>query len=198
MDSNGKGYVAFLKQSFFAAGSLLQIALEVKKQFNDHHVESLLIFEEATGRQIDIDVSGNETDLAKRFEIPKKETESLVDSSTAKKRGRPKLGVIGREVTLLPKDWQWLDNQKGGASAALRRLVAQARRLNSHEDLVRDSQDKTNRFMSAIAGNLPGFEEATRALFARDQLRFAEETKQWPKDVRNYALKFSENAFTQG
>jgi hypothetical protein len=102
--------------------------------------------------------------------------------------------VVGREVTLLPRHWAWLDEQRGGASAALRRLVDSARRDLSSADLIRNSQDRTNRFLSAIAGNLPGFEEATRALFKSDESRFKAQIRNWPRDVRRYALEFAKDA----
>lgn len=108
--------------------------------------------------------------------------------------GRPKLGVVGREVTLLPRQWEWLNAQPGGASVALRKLVQQAQRENEGKDRVRRSQEAAFRFMSAIAGNERGFEEATRALFARDRQRFEENTSSWTPDVRDYAVGLAEAA----
>jgi hypothetical protein len=105
--------------------------------------------------------------------------------------GRPKLGVVAREVTLLPRHWEWLNRQPGGASVALRKLVEDARRVNEGRDGVRRAQEVAYRFMSTIAGDLPGFEEATRALFARDRSRFGENTLSWPADVREHASKLA-------
>ncbi len=99
--------------------------------------------------------------------------------------GRPRLGVVAREVTLLPRHWDWLNGQPGGASVALRKLVEEARRVNEGRDRLRRSQESAYRFMSAMAGNLPGFEEAARALFASDGVRFELLIRRWPKDVRN-------------
>ena len=90
---------------------------------------------------------------------------------------------MAREVTLLPRHWDWLNSQPGGASVALRKLVEEARRTHAGKDRVRQSQEAAYRFMSAVAGNLPGFEEATRALFAANAARFDEEVARWPADV---------------
>ena len=106
-------------------------------------------------------------------------------------RGRPRLGVVAREVTLLPRHWDWLGLQPGGASVALRRLVEEARRASGDRDRVRAAQDAAYCFISAIAGNLPGFEEAARALFAYDRRRFADLIAGWPEDVRDYAIQLA-------
>ncbi|GBQ27726.1 putative cytoplasmic protein [Gluconacetobacter sacchari DSM 12717] len=103
-------------------------------------------------------------------------------------RGRPKLGVVAREVTLLPRHWEWLAAQPGGASQMLRRLVDQARRSDGGQTGIRDARERTYRFLSALAGNLPGFEEATRALFSGDDSAFAGHMRDWPADVKAHAL----------
>ncbi len=103
--------------------------------------------------------------------------------------GRPKLGVIAREVTLLPGQWDWLDEQPGGASAALRRLVYEAKRSSQGKDRARRSQEAVYRFMTTMAGNFPGFEEALRAFYRRDHQRFGSLVERWPKDVRRHVKK---------
>ena len=108
--------------------------------------------------------------------------------------GRPKLGVVAREITLLPRHWDWLNAQPGGASVALRKLVEEARRANGGKDRVRQSQEAAYRFMSVMAGNRPGFEEATRALFAGHRDRFDQLVAPWPKDVRHHARKLAADA----
>ncbi len=139
----------------------------------------VLVFDDATGAQIDLD--------------PRISGESLhVDDRRTP--GRPRLGVVGREVTLLPRHWEWLSSQPGGASAALRRLVDQARRDNADTDRIRQSQEAAFRFMSAIAGNEPGFEEACRALFAGDAGAFEANTGAWPRDVFDYARNLASDA----
>jgi hypothetical protein len=107
------------------------------------------------------------------------------------------LGVVAREVTLLPRHWEWLNCQPGGASVALRKLVEDARRINQGKDRVRQSQEVTYRFMSAVTGNLPGFEEATRALFAGDLARFETEIADWPAGLREHLAKIAQGAFDQ-
>ena len=113
-------------------------------------------------------------------------------------RGRPKLGVVAREVTLLPRHWEWLGAQPGGASVALRKLVDAARRANGDPDRSRAARDAAYHFMSAMAGNLPGFEEASRALFADDRRRFAALIAGWPGDIRDHIVKlaFSDRRLT--
>ncbi|RZI91619.1 MAG: DUF2239 family protein, partial [Variovorax sp.] len=110
--------------------------------------------------------------------------------------GRPKLGVVAREVTLLPRHWDWLNRQPGGASVALRKLVEDARRVNTDRDTVRAAREATYRFMSAIAGHLPGFEEAARALFANEKERFDALVAPWPDDVPDHLRKLSASAWS--
>ena len=116
---------------------------------------------------------------------------AVVTEAPPRGPGRPKLGVVAREVTLLPRHWDWLNAQPGGASVALRKLVEEARRANEGKDRVRQSQEAAYRFMSVMAGNRPGFEEATRALFAGRAGRFDQLIEPWPEDVRHYARKLA-------
>ena len=104
-----------------------------------------------------------------------------------RRAGRPKLGVVGREVTLLPRHWDWLAEQPGGASVAIRRLIDAERKASDFKDLARKAQEVTYRFMHAIAGDFPHFEDASRALFAGDRETFARSTEDWPADVRDHA-----------
>src|SRR5690606_18915615 len=109
---------------------------------------------------------------------------------TARGRGRPKLGVIGREVTLLPRHWEWLDGQPGGASVTLRKLVEKAKRENAGADRCREGREAVYRFITVMAGNEPGYEEAVRTLFGTgvDRLKqFRKQTQAWPADVREFA-----------
>src|SRR6185436_5318754 len=136
---------------------------------------AVLIFEDATGRAVDVDTRGSDADVVERLA---RTHPDLVEA--ARGPGRSKLGVVAREVTLLPRHWDWLSAQPGGASVALRKLVEDARRTSEPRDRVRRAQEAAYRFMSAMAGNLPGFEEAARALFAANRERFAAETEPWP------------------
>ena len=109
--------------------------------------------------------------------------------------GRPRLGVVAREVTLLPRHWDWLALQPGGASVAIRKLVEAARRSSGDKDRVRFAQEATYRFVSAIAGDKPHYEEAIRALFAADAARFDKLIAEWPADIRDHALVLAGRAF---
>ncbi|QNK67300.1 DUF2239 family protein [Variovorax sp. PAMC26660] len=147
-------------------------------------VPSCLVFDDQTGAQLDLDLR----------EMPDADTPHAGHEhrdEAPRGVGRPKLGVVAREVTLLPRHWDWLGRQPGGASVALRKLVDDARRVHADRDTVRTAQEATYRVMTAIAGNLPGFEEATRALFAGDEQRFGNLIEAWPIDLRAHLQKLS-------
>ncbi|HLK50985.1 MAG TPA: DUF2239 family protein [Bryobacteraceae bacterium] len=173
-------YTAFQGQRRIAAGSLSEVAVLLK---DAPQGGEFLVFDDATGRQVDLDTRGSAEDIALRYAgepVPE-----------ARGRGRPRLGVIAKEVTLLPRHWDWLSAQPGGASVALRKLVDQARKSSGDRDRVRGAQEAAYRFMAALAGNLPEFEEATRALFAYERRRFGELIAGWPEDIRDYAIKLA-------
>src|SRR5262245_31185648 len=172
-------YTAFSQLRKVAAGS----RTEVVAFLQDRPQGEVLVFDDETGAQVDLDTRGTGEELARGYP----------DAAPAEPRGRgrPRLGVIAKEVTLLPRHWDWLSSQPGGASVALRRLVDEARRTSGDRDRVRAAQEAAYRFTSAVAGNLPGFEEATRALFAYDRRRFAELISAWPPDVRDYAIRLA-------
>ena len=111
-------------------------------------------------------------------------------------RGRPKLGVVGREITLLPRHWEWLDRQRGGSSAALRRLIDETRKARAGDDAARAAQLRTQRLLTTLAGNEPGFEEALRALYARDFAAFERHTNDLAADIRQMARRWSAPAFS--
>lgn len=165
-----------------AAGSFLDVALAVRKATDSGADGPVLIYDDRTGEVVDIDRRGTA-----------EQTTGPAESTTgeARGRGRPNLGVIGREVTLLPRHWDWLNAQPGGASVALRRLVDEARRTRGDRDRTRAAQEAAYRFMSAMAGNFPGFEEAARALFAYDRRRFGDLVAAWPEDVREYVVQLA-------
>ncbi len=189
-------HIAFAGHSRLIEGSLLAVAQRLQQHQQQGHLDPVLVFELDSGRQLDIDISGSDEQLLERFASSSAaDTEKETDVVASPGRGRPKLGVVGREVTLLPRHWDWLGQQRGGASATLRRLIDQARKQTSQADAMRAAQDRTNRFMAAIAGDLAGFEDATRALYAGDGSAFSGWIKPWPKDVRNQVLAFSQEAF---
>ncbi len=141
---------------------------------------AILIFDDTSGALVDLDLRDQCTDANANA------AEEAADQTAPRSVGRPKLGVVAREVTLLPRHWDWLSRQPGGASVALRRLVEDARRIHQGRDAVRESREAAYRFMSAMAGGLERFEEAARALFAGDHTRFTALLALWPADVSQY------------
>ena len=191
---------AFEGSRCIASGDLVQVAEKVKEFIDRGEKVSVLIFDDFTSEVIEVDFRGTMEDVLKGVEKPAARVQSATaplntDQSPQRGPGRPKLGVVSREVTLLPRHWDWLNSQPGGASVALRKLVEEARRVNSGRDKVRQSQEAAYRFMSAMAGNLPGFEEATRALFAGKSESFNDLIDSWPVDIRDHARKLSNTAF---
>ena len=150
-----------------------------------------------TGGPIDLDFRGTVEDVLAR--LPdigvRPATRMTPPPSAPRGPGRPKLGVVAREVTLLPRHWEWLAQQPGGASVALRRLVEEARRANKDKDRVRQAQEAAYRFIAAMAENKPHYEEVARALFAGDAERFEAWTASWPADVRDHARRLAAAAF---
>ena len=120
---------------------------------------------------------------------------SNVSASPPRGPGRPRLGVVAREVTLLPRHWDWLGRQTGGASVALRKLVEVASRASAAQDRVRQSSAAGYKFMATIAGHEAGFEEASRTLFAADQGAFEAQVAHWPTDVQTHLKKILADAF---
>ena len=164
-----------------ASGPHADVAVAVKQRVRSHPDAAILIFDDQSGREIDFDLRGSDRDIADRIE-----KQFAATAEPARAAGRPKLGVVSREVTLLPRHWEWLAEQRGGASITLRRLVDQARQADTGA-ARRRAQESAHRFMTAMAGDAIGFEEALRALYAGDAARFAEHTSGWPVDVREHA-----------
>lgn len=191
-------YTAFAGPRQFAHGDIETVAVHAKKLVDGRNPPAVLIFDDVTGEQIDVDFRGDKTDVLRQLHRQADRKAAAEHTSAAQPRsvGRPKLGVVAREVTLLPRHWDWLGQQPGGASVALRRLVEHASRTGQDRDRVRQAQEAAYRFMSALAGNEAGFEEATRALFAANAKRFTQETEDWPADVRNYARQLATPVFT--
>ena len=176
-------FTAFVGAKRLASGALTDVALAAKKALD--RGQPVLIYNDATGRALDIDSRGSDSDVLARLANPSPAP------TQPRTRGRPRLGVIAREVTLLPRHWQWLGTQPGGASVAIRKLVEAARRTNQEADRSRARHEAAYHFMSAMAGNLAHFEEAARALFAKDRNRFSELTAGWPPDIRAHSLKLA-------
>jgi len=188
-------YTAFAGTRRIAQGTLRQVAFKAKEAFDGDSWAQVLIFNDVTSELVEVDFRGTPHDVAGRIaEAPAPPT-ALDPENEARRPGRPRLGVVAREVTLLPRHWNWLTNQPGGASVALRKLVEQAIRMNQDRDRQRRAQEAAYRFLSAMAGNEPGFEEAIRALFAGKQERFERLTGPWPADVRDHARRLAAAAF---
>ncbi|MGQ8634392.1 DUF2239 family protein [Agrobacterium sp. DKPNP3] len=202
-DPATKTCTAFAGERFLLSAPLSEVALAVKRSPDE--VGAVLVFDDTTGRPIDLDLRGSDEEVLERLSQPPKAypgryrpktevapgpTESEEIRSLAP-RGRPKLGVVAREVTLLPRQWDWLTNQPGGASATLRRIVDEARKTASPRQQRQAAQEAAYQFMQAIAGDLPGYEEATRALFADDRTSLEQQIATWPEDIRTYALRLA-------
>ncbi|KGT77942.1 hypothetical protein MA20_25050 [Bradyrhizobium japonicum] len=184
-------FTAFQGHRRLASGPAGEVALVVKRMTSPPD-EPIIIFEDGTGRSIDFDLRGGDREvLARVARLVPSPVEETAPPSEPRGRGRPKLGVVAREVTLLPRHWEWLNAQPGGASVALRKLVDEARRASGDKDRERQARDAAYHFMSTMAGNLPQFEEASRALFADDRRRFTGLIADWPVDVRDHIVKLA-------
>jgi hypothetical protein len=190
-------YIAFEGDRAIASGDLREVARAAKTRLDRRTDASILIFDAGTGAPIDIDFRGGVPDVLARLPEMAKAPVAADEAAPSASRGpgRPKLGVVAREVTLLPRHWDWLAQQRGGASVALRRLVDEARRTYDGKDRIRHAQDAAYRFMSAMARNRANYEAAIRALFAGEPARFAKLIAEWPADVRKHALRLAEPAF---
>ena len=176
-------FTAFIGQGLAAAGSIETVADTLA---NNAAVDSLpQIFEDATGRPVELDLRHGAAAAVAEYRA------RTASPATRPGRGRPKLGVVAREVTLLPRHWDWLAGQPGGASATLRRLVEEARRVDPGPDRIRLAREAAYRVMSSLAGDLPGFEEASRALFSGDLLDLEARAANWPSDIRSFVLRLA-------
>jgi hypothetical protein len=179
-------YTAFQGFALISRGAPGSVALAVKHAHEAEPAQTVLVFDDSTGQQIDLDLRGSDEEVRVRYSpCPA----SGNGPAEPRGRGRPKLGVTAREVTLLPRQWEWLNAQPGGASVTLRRLVEEARRREQENG--RSARDAAFAFMAAMAGNLPGFEEASRALFRGNRERFEALVARWPADVAAHALRLA-------
>lgn len=171
------------------------MALSVKAVMDRDARAMMFVFDDATGWPLDFDLRGTKADVVRR--LASHPLVSRTEPSIPKQSGpgRPKLGVVAREVTLLPRHWEWLNAQPGGASVTLRRLVDEARKTTGTRDGARRAAEAAYRVMSAMAGNERGFEDAIRALFAKDRSRFDASIATWPADVRDYVERLAGPAF---
>jgi hypothetical protein len=179
-----KTYTAFMGTHLLASGARDEVLAALKSRFDRDRGTLILTFEDQTGRQVDFDLRGTLDDVLARYRVAPRVGP-----------GRPKLGVVAREVSLLPRHWEWLGQQPSGASAAIRRLVDGARKRDPSEQQSRSAIVAADRFLSAMAGNLPGYEEASRALYARKRKRFDDLILEWPKDIQLHAQRLVRGVF---
>ena len=195
--NSAASFVAFDGDRCIAAGDLRAVARVAKEVLDRRQQAAILVFDASSG-PVELDFRGSVEDvLARLSEAGGTAAASEAAIATPRGPGRPKLGVVAREVTLLPRHWEWLARQSGGASVALRRLVDAARRTGKGKDSIRHAQEVAYRFIAAMGENKPHYEEVARALFARDAERFEAWTSHWPADVRDHARRLAAAAFEQ-
>ncbi len=165
---------AFAGDIWIATGDEAEIRAALRAM--GEAAQSVLLFDDESGRQVDIDLREGST-------------------QPPRGRGRPRLGVQAREVTLLPRHWDWLAQQSCGASAALRRLVDQARKASEPGPTPRAARDAAYSFLTAMAGDRPGYEEAIRALYAGDADLFHRLSQSWPVGIRDHGRALAAPSF---
>jgi hypothetical protein len=202
---------AFRGQRLLASGALRDVAQAVWHILRDRagSTDAVLIFDDDTGRVVDLEMRGDESDMLAHIdahslgtvdaranpsvagEMSTAEAPLVAGETIPRGRGRPRLGVVAREITLLPRHWAWLASQPGGASVSLRRLVDEARHTHAAQDRATAARNAAYTFMSAMAGDLLHFEEAIRALYRHDEARLRTIIATWPPDIRDYASRLA-------
>lgn len=191
---------AFGGRKRIASGSIRDVVLRSKEALDRNEQMELLIFDDETSTLVEVDFRGTAAQVVQRIDRitgGSETSDAPSDVKEGRRPGRPRLGVVAREVTLLPRHWDWLAGQPGGASVALRKLVEHGMKANRDRDCLRRAQEATYRFVSAMAGNEPGYEEAIRALFGGHEQRFHEIVEPWPADIRDHAKRLAAAAFGQ-
>ncbi len=187
-------YSSFRGPTHLASGSLRQVAAAITALQTAYPAEGVLIFDNTTGRVLDLDFRGNVVDVLARLPAEPAPIGEPAEES-ARGPGRPRLGVVAKEITLLPRHWEWLASQPGGASVALRKLVEDARRALADKDRMRLAQERTYAFMSNILNHEAGFEDAARSLFAGKRAQFEQTSEAWPVDLRAHLMRLADGAF---
>lgn len=195
--------IAFLNaRQLLAQATLSDVALRVKQAYEGDPHAQILVFDAVTSHVIDLDLRGTEADIIARLpldttmETNAAKAETIHPEHTSRSRGRPKLGVVPREITLLPRHWDWLNQQPGGASVALRKLVEEAKRNSEAKQQACLAMESAYRFMAGIAGDQLHYEEASRALFAGDREGFLSQLASWPQDVKTHLVQLADHAFS--
>jgi hypothetical protein len=191
---------AFNGERLLANGPLDAVTLAVRHALGEGATGPVLVFDDHSGRLVDIDLRATPPAISQDIDAPAS-SRSMPEGTTPRGRvsrierlapalprgpGRPKLGVVAREVTLLPRHWDWLAAQPSGASATLRRLVEEARRSGDGKARQRQAEEAVDRFMQAMTGNYAGHEEASRAFWRNERENFEALIATWPDDVRDY------------
>jgi len=183
-------FTAFAGHRCLASGALEEVLLEAKKYVDrtesDPRAAPLLVFEDRTGSPVDFDLHGTPAEALERLAFHPLFASREAAEAKRTGPGRPKLGVISREVSLLPRHWDWLEQQRGGISVTLRALVEEARKRGQNTQLARKAREAAGKFMWTIAGDLPNFEEAARALYAKDEKRLEQLIRRWPKGIKEH------------
>lgn len=186
-------FFAFKGNTLLCRGELKSVVLALREATQVEQGARLALYVERSGAAVDVDVSGTEAAVLERLTSQFPDIAQPGQATPARGRGRPKLGVVSREVTLLPRHWEWLGQQRAGASATLRRLIEQARKASA-AGVNLAAVDAAHKFMWDLAGDQPGFEEATRALFAHDWSAFNAQIESWPADIRQQLGRYQAQA----
>lgn len=190
-------WIAFAHRKRVAAGDPRSVATAVKNLVDADPQATVAVFDAVSSETIELDLRGTVAAVCKRLPLPSAPPtpdEAALAAQVPRGPGRPRLGVVAREVTLLPRHWDWLATQPGGASVALRKLVERARKENAEADRQRMSVDAAYRFMVALSGHEASFEEASRALFAGDMAQLRLQVARWPRDIRLHLLALVQHA----
>lgn len=183
-------YTAFANHKRIASGEILDVVVKVKKFLKNDSKTQILIFDDLTSNQVEVDLRGTTENVTRRLDALLANTDGEKKSGP----GRPRLGVTPKEVTLLPEHWEWLARQPGGASVTLRKLVEEAKKKNHARDLIRHAQEVAYKFMTVMAGDLPLYEEALRALYAGESKKFEKMIADWPRDIQEYVRNLANPA----
>ncbi len=196
MDQNTTFFTVFLDQKMLIRGNLSASVLAAAKAKMDDNHSRVVIYNDSSGKPIDVELQGSTEDIIKNIEGNPALHQYMIhpekQAKKPKKRGRPKLGVTSKEISLLPRHWQWLARQKGSPSATLRRLIDESRKANMGRELVEQSRDAVHAFMWDMCGNFVNFEEATRYLFRNDFVTFYEKISTWPNDIKEHVRRLVE------
>jgi len=191
-DPGTASFAAFAGHEMIAQGLIEEVALRAKQRVDTDETVRVAIYNDETCRAVDIDYRGSDEEVVARLSThPMLAPPAQQPAQPAERRGpgRPKLGVVSREISLLPRHWDWLGQQRGNASATLRRLVDEARKHDEGRDQARQTHEAIHRFLWDMAGDFPYFEEVCRVLDQRDYARLDRLIDEWPRDVRRYVRR---------